>query len=95
MSWIPARLTAVLVAPGLRPAMWREARLTPSPNGGWPMGAMALHLGVRLSKPGVYTLNAGAPPPEAHHMARALATARRAAWGAVLLTLIAIGATCR
>jgi adenosylcobinamide-phosphate synthase len=35
----------------------REARRTPSPNSGWPMAAMALLVGVRLAKPGVYTLN--------------------------------------
>lgn len=63
LSWWPARLTAVLLVlacgrfwvSGLR----REAQRTPSPNGGWPMGAMALLLGVRLGKPGVYLLHAG------------------------------------
>jgi adenosylcobinamide-phosphate synthase len=59
LSWVPARLTALALLPGVRrwPALAREARRTPSPNGGWPMGAMALALGVRLGKPGVYTLN--------------------------------------
>ncbi len=39
-------------------AQWPvEARKTPSPNGGWPMAATAMALGVRLSKPGVYALN--------------------------------------
>ncbi|MDB6083057.1 MAG: cobalamin biosynthesis protein CobD [Gammaproteobacteria bacterium] len=58
LSWIPARLTGMAL---LSPRRWselsREARRTASPNGGWPMGAMALRLGVRLGKPGVYTLN--------------------------------------
>ena len=94
LSWIPARITAVLLVPGLRLAAWagllREARLTPSPNGGWPMGAMALHLDVRLSKPGVYALNAGAPRPEPRHMVRALAAADRAAWAAVVLALAGV-----
>ncbi|WCM86736.1 adenosylcobinamide-phosphate synthase CbiB [Acidovorax sp. NCPPB 3576] len=61
LSWLPARLTALLlwaIAGGPR---WRvlaaQARRTPSPNSGWPMAAMALALGVRLAKPGVYTLN--------------------------------------
>ncbi len=66
LSWLPARLTALLLwclAPRRRtPATWQrlraEARRTPSPNSGWPMAAMALALGVRLAKPGVYTLNA-------------------------------------
>lgn len=61
LSWPTARLSAVLLWPQMRLSelgeLWRQARLTPSPNGGWPMGAMALRLGVRLSKPGVYVLN--------------------------------------
>lgn len=58
LSWIPARLTAVAL---VIPRLWRrlrvEARRTPSPNSGWPMGAMALRLGIQLGKPGVYVLN--------------------------------------
>jgi adenosylcobinamide-phosphate synthase len=62
LSWVPARLTAMVLIlaagrlwmPGLR----SEAVRTPSPNGGWPMGALALLLGVRLGKPDVYVLNA-------------------------------------
>lgn len=87
LSWLPARLTAILLRPPLRPgdwrALWAEARLPPSPNGGWPMGAMALRLGVRLRKPGVYALNAGAPSPGAVHVERALRLAARAAWAAI------------
>ncbi len=60
LSFIPARLTALLLA--LARLHWPKgllqvAAVTPSPNGGWPMGALALILGVRLSKPGVYVLN--------------------------------------
>jgi adenosylcobinamide-phosphate synthase len=80
LSWLPARLTALALMPV--PARWRalrhEARRTPSPNGGWPMGAMALVLGVRLGKPGVYVLNASAPAPRAAHICFALAHGRRA-----------------
>lgn len=61
LSWVPARITAALVAlvaGGVRlRALVRQARKTPSPNSGWPMAAMALALGVRLGKPGVYTLH--------------------------------------
>ncbi|WP_199864319.1 adenosylcobinamide-phosphate synthase CbiB [Acidovorax sp. Root267] len=61
LSWVPARITALLlavVAQGLPfSALARQARKTPSPNSGWPMAAMALALGVRLAKPGVYTLH--------------------------------------
>ncbi|MES2362474.1 MAG: adenosylcobinamide-phosphate synthase CbiB [Pseudomonadota bacterium] len=69
LSWLPARLTALLLAlacGGLRLKTMRlEARKTPSPNSGWPMAAMALALNVRLCKPGVYALNADGRPPEA------------------------------
>jgi adenosylcobinamide-phosphate synthase len=79
LSWIPARLTSLLLAPPtLR--LLREARRTPSPNSGWPMAAMALRLGLRLGKPGVYTLNAdgrSAAPGDLH-------AARTAAWQAVV-----------
>jgi adenosylcobinamide-phosphate synthase len=61
LSWLPARLTVLLLA--IATLQWPrglacEARRTPSPNSGWPMAAMALLLGVRLAKPGVYALNA-------------------------------------
>ena len=72
LSWIPARLTALLlalVAGSLTfknlETLRREAGKTPSPNSGWPMAAMALALGVSLRKPGVYTLNPGGKPPQA------------------------------
>ncbi|MEP7103052.1 MAG: adenosylcobinamide-phosphate synthase CbiB [Burkholderiales bacterium] len=98
LSWLPARLTAALLMPW-RLAAWRaltaEARRTPSPNGGWPMGAVALRLGVRLRKPGVYALNEGAPSPHSADTARALQLATRAAWlgvgGAALLIWVRLG----
>ena len=68
LSFIPARLTALALlgaaaAAGGLAALAREARRTASPNSGWPMAALALALGVRLGKPGVYVLNpAGAVP---------------------------------
>jgi adenosylcobinamide-phosphate synthase len=77
LSWVPARLTAILLClaarrwPGL-PLMRQEAALTPSPNGGWPMGTMARLLNVCLRKPGVYALNGRAAPPQARHMVLAL-----------------------
>ncbi len=76
LSWLPARLTALLL---LLPNPWRgaaavraNARLTPSPNGGWPMGALAVRLGVCLGKPEVYELNSQAQSPRAADTARAL-----------------------
>jgi adenosylcobinamide-phosphate synthase len=93
LSWLPARLSAALLLPILPARNWlrlrREAAGTPSPNGGWPMGAMALRLGVRLRKPGVYALNAAAPSPSAMDLAGALRHAAAAAWTAAGTTLLA------
>lgn len=73
LNLVPARLVGLALAP---PRAWgrlrREARRTPSPNGGWPMAALALRLGVRLRKRGVYTLVPDAPSPTPRHTRRAL-----------------------
>lgn len=75
LSWLPARLTALLLAAAAQrwpQGLARQARQTPSPNSGWPMAAMALLLGLQLAKPGVYALNAGARAPSALDTRRAL-----------------------
>ncbi|MBS9715440.1 adenosylcobinamide-phosphate synthase CbiB [Pseudohalocynthiibacter aestuariivivens] len=59
LNWIPARLTAVLIAATyLRPDAWhtirRDAGLHRSPNAGWPEAAMAVVLNVSLSGPRSY-----------------------------------------
>ena len=78
---IPARLTALLIAarsPHPREALriaLRDHGLAPSPNGGWPMAAMAGGLGVRLAKRGSYDFNAAARPPGADDIRAALAIA--------------------
>lgn len=94
LSWVPARLTAALL--GLLGAVGRlrqlpsQADLTPSPNSGWPMAAMALALDVSLAKPGVYTLHPAGRSPQAADTARALALATR-----VVVSLAALaGAAC-
>ncbi len=91
LSWLPARLTALMLWPWLQ--RWQPLRVeaagTPSPNGGWAMGAMALRLGVRLRKPGAYALNAVAPSPQAIDMTNALRISARAAWLAMFATLLA------
>lgn len=52
------------------------------------MGAMALRLGVRLGKPGVYMLNATGREAHTTDVHRAVALCGRAVWqGALLLTL--------
>jgi len=75
LSWLPARITALLLALAgggvpLR-ALVHEARKTPSPNSGWPMAAMALALGVHLSKPGTYCLHPDGRAPTAGDAQRA------------------------
>lgn len=87
LSWLPARITALLLVAlhGGLPAraLANEARKTPSPNSGWPMAAMALALGVRLAKPGVYTLHPGGHAPGPLHTQRAAAYGKK-----VVLALI-------
>jgi adenosylcobinamide-phosphate synthase len=94
LSWLPARLTAwllALVAHGLpTAALRREAAKTPSPNSGWPMAAMALALGVSLRKPGIYTLNAAGRPPLPADTALAQRYASKAVIALVLTAKIAI-----
>lgn len=81
LNWIPSRLTGlVLCPPGLWQELARQSRLTPSPNGGWTMGALALRLGVRLGKPGVYTLNEAAPSPTPAQTTQALQAVTACAW---------------
>jgi adenosylcobinamide-phosphate synthase len=90
LSWLPARLTALLLGPPRPARLWREARRTPSPNSGWPMAAMALRLDRRLAKPGVYTLHADGQPVRAGDVAAAKAVAQRAVWvGGVLIATLA------
>lgn len=76
LSWLPARLTALLIALPTVGRGWSavvaNAGRTPSPNGGWPMGALAVGLGIRLGKPGVYELNAQGRAPLAGDTAQAL-----------------------
>ena len=95
LNLVPARLTALalLGTAALRPgglaALGREARRTTSPNSGWPMAALALALGVRLGKPGVYQLNAAGAVPGASDMRRGLRRAALAGTGLALLAATA------
>ena len=93
LSWLPARLTALLLAAvsgGLNLKRLRdEAHRTPSPNSGWPMAAMALSLGVCLQKPRVYALNSTGRAPESAHTHQALSLASKV----VLALVFASGVT--
>ncbi|WP_255368713.1 adenosylcobinamide-phosphate synthase CbiB [Polaromonas sp. OV174] len=88
LSWLPARITALLLALAARGlplrALRQQARQTPSPNSGWPMAAMALALGVRLAKPGVYVLNEAGRAVQPGDMQRAVVLASK-----VLVSLVA------
>jgi adenosylcobinamide-phosphate synthase len=89
LCFIPARLTAALlaVAAWYSPSRLAEvARLTPSPNGGWPMGMLALALEVRLGKPGVYVLNSIGQAPSPSHLWKGLRICHRAAWLSVAMS---------
>ncbi len=92
LSWLPARLTAWMLMPPSLGSLRREARRTPSPNGGWPMAAMALRLGLRLTKPGVYVLHTAGRPVRAGDLRAARDAARQAvAAGAALMAALAWG----
>ncbi len=71
----------------------RESARAAGPNAGWPMAAAALFLGVRLSKPGTYTLNGAGAPPDTHDIDAAAALIRRAAWLGV--GLVSAAEACR
>lgn len=104
VNLIPARLTALLIAgaawsgAALRCA-WRDAPGHRSPNAGWPEGAMAGALGIRLSGPRVYGdrvaaepwLNGPAPNPTARDLDRGITLYRRAVvLAGVVLILMAV-----
>jgi len=91
LSWLPARLTALLLMPPVASArqLLVEARKTASPNGGWPMSAMALKLDLRLAKPGSYLLHPEGRAPGPADIPRALRAATLATWGAAICASIA------
>ncbi len=90
LSWLPARLTALVLMPPSLARLVREARRTPSPNSGWPMAAMALRLDRRLGKPGVYSLHAEGRPVRPGDLHAARVVARQAVViGAALIAVLA------
>jgi len=91
---VPARLTAGLVVlaahvrSGQGAAAWRtmrqDARLTESPNAGYPMSAMAGALGIELEKAGHYRLGAAGRQPDTSDVT----SARRLVSAVVVLVLL-------
>ena len=67
LSYVPARLTALALlgwGHGSVARLVSQAKLTPSPNSGWPMAAMAMRMNLHLGKPGVYVLNENGLEPQ-------------------------------
>lgn len=102
LNLIPARITALALALigrnrcGRRQVLRRlprEAARTPSPNSGWPMAALALSLGIRLRKPGVYALNEQGGAPTAADVAAALRRSQLVAWLLAVLAAVLAAAT--
>lgn len=102
VNLIPARLTALLFAAISGRARvgwvvaWRDAGQHRSPNAGWPEGAMAGALGVRLSGPRVYAGQI-APEPWVNEtgrdctpddLARGLGLFRRSMTACLVITLL-------
>jgi len=96
VMWLPARLTALTLStaalspdPLLTGRRW--ARTPASPNAGWPMATLAAAFGVRLEKPGHYTLNSVASLPTTTESHRGVALVSRAGWLAALTTAVVVG----
>jgi len=90
LSFLPARLTALLIACAAGRStrgLAAVARQTSSPNGGWPMGMLALALNVRLTRPGVYVLNAGGTQVTTQHIDVGLRCCERAVWLGLLASM--------
>jgi adenosylcobinamide-phosphate synthase len=92
LNLIPARLTALLLHGGSgSPDLRREAGKTSSPNAGWPMAAMALRLGLRLTKRGHYDLNPAGAEPGPGDVTEAVRAGRRTALVAVAIAAASEG----
>lgn len=101
LSWLPARITAVLLwgGSGLKThsfnrSFWsslrQEAFKTPSPNSGWPMAAMALVLNIQLSKPGVYVLHPSGHAAQSKDASKAIKLSSKAVLAGVFIACLAI-----
>lgn len=96
VMWLPARCCAVVVAlaatdPDAVRRAREHARTPASPNAGWPMATLAAVLGVRLEKPGYYTLTYGPALPGVADATRGVAIVRRAGWLVVGFASVSAG----
>ncbi|HIH44387.1 MAG TPA: cobalamin biosynthesis protein [Candidatus Methanoperedenaceae archaeon] len=93
-NFIPGRLSLLFIAlasasgGALRTGL-RDHALSPSPNSGWSMSAMAGALGVRLEKVGYYVLGAGYREPVPKDIKRAVTTTGLASAAAVASVIAA------
>ncbi|MCL4479894.1 MAG: cobalamin biosynthesis protein [Candidatus Thermoplasmatota archaeon] len=95
LNFVPARMGAFFIWLAGRikghkthlSLIFPEASKTESRNGGWPMGAMAVSLGVKLEKNGHYVLGNASRQPEAKDVREALSIYMMAFW---LYTIIYI-----
>ncbi|MCE4615037.1 MAG: cobalamin biosynthesis protein [Desulfurococcales archaeon] len=81
MNYLPARITGILILLVSKlmkhskiyelNTLRRMASLLESVNAGWPIGAMAIALGVKLEKPGNYSIGIG-ELPHLRHLFQAL-----------------------
>lgn len=102
LNFIPARLSALLIAAAARAGqgdpgralriLWRDRGRTESPNAGWTMSAMAGALGVQLENPGRYVLGEAETPLDPVHIDRAARIVQRASLSAAAMTVLLIAA---
>lgn len=101
LNWIPARLTALILLltglftgqdarSGLRIAL-RDHAKTPSPNGGWPMAALAGLLGLSFRKPGVYVLGDPKHVSDLRALQAARGLTQKSGWLFLGYTLLGLG----
>lgn len=98
VMWVPARVSALLLASGSVAVLSTQRAwlpCVPSPNAGWPMGTLATVMDCRLEKPGVYALNPGRPLPSVAVAKQAIGRVGRASLlafvlGALLVTSLRI-----
>lgn len=93
VMWLPARASGLLLATvAVQPLSLVRTRrwlgTVPSPNSGWPMGAVAAALDVRLEKPGAYVLNPDAAMPDRTDADRGIRTVGVAGVAVYLLAVL-------
>lgn len=98
LNWLPSRfsiwfITLAAFSPVPTILAFREWRVPPSPNSGWPMAAAAGALKVRLVKKGSYTLGNKYELPGSKDLDRAISLAGRTT-GLYVLLLFALLLVC-